>query len=118
MKLDGHSPGYGMRTGRYANESVRGSGIRNEESRLPQGLGGGVSYGHWQVVPDATLKQRGGSAYFRAYQVISSGRLHNLRSASEGDVLSLSATVDGIEGLSADYRVAATKDQGAGDITD
>ncbi|MDN6271581.1 MAG: SWIM zinc finger family protein [Bifidobacterium crudilactis] len=85
---------------------------------MPQGLGGGVSYGHWQVVPDATLKQRGGSAYFRAYQVISSGRLHNLRSASEGDVLSLSATVDGIEGLSADYRVAATIDQGAGDITD
>jgi superfamily II DNA or RNA helicase len=116
--LDGHSPGYGMRTGRHANESVRGSGIRNEESRLPQGLGGGVSYGHWQVVPDATLKQRGGSAYFRAYQVISSGRLHNLRSASEGDVLSLSATVDGIEGLSADYRVAATIDQGVGDITD
>jgi superfamily II DNA or RNA helicase len=95
-----------------------GFGKRDDDGQEQQGFGDSVTYGHWQVVPDSTLKQRGGSAYFRAYQVISSGRLHDLSSASDGDVLSLSATVDGIEGLSADYRVNATVNQSAGDITD
>lgn len=116
--MNWRSPVYGTKTRRLADESGLGPNNRGNGIQEQQGFGDGVTYGHWQVVPDSTLKQRGGSAYFRAYQVISSGRLHNLSSASEGDSLVLSATVDGIEGLSSDYRVSATVDQNAGDITD
>ncbi|MFT8788063.1 MAG: SNF2-related protein [Bifidobacterium psychraerophilum] len=113
MALDWHSPVYGSRTGRLGGNSRLGLADDDDQS-----FGDGVTYGQWQAVPDATLKKRGGSAYFRAYQVISSGRLHHVSVASMDDTLLLSASVDGVEGISSDYQVSARIDQSAGDITE
>jgi SNF2 family DNA or RNA helicase len=121
--LDWHASVYGSRTGReggYGDYSGFGGYGDDGES----GFGddeGGVTFGAQEVISDRRLKQLGGPAYYRAYDVISSGRMHDMCVADDEETpnaLLLSAYADSADGYADDYEVTAVVDEQADDIVE
>jgi SNF2 family DNA or RNA helicase len=114
--LDWHASVYGSRTG---HEGGYGA-YDDDEFGFDEGEDG-IAYGAQEIISDRKLKQLGGSAYYRAYEVISSGRMHDMSVADDEETpngLLLSAYVDSADGYGDDYEVLAVVDEQANDITE
>lgn len=79
----------------------------------------GVVYGGSAVVPDRELRVRGGSAYFRAYEVVEGGRLRDLTyTRDESGMMVLAGAVEAAGGLEDGYQVSVRIDEDARDMPD
>jgi SNF2 family DNA or RNA helicase len=115
--LDWHTSVYGSRTG--------GAGGFGLDSGDDEGFGGvvdpdgGVTYGSAEpVVSEQTLRQLGGKSFYRAYDVIETGRIHDFTCTPGGEGTRLSASVDAADQYADDYRVEALIDENHGEILD
>ncbi|NEG96532.1 helicase [Bifidobacterium sp. SMB2] len=81
--------------------------------------GEGAAYGHQdEAIPEHVLRVLGGSAFYRAYDVISGGRMHALAcTVGRDSTTTLTALVSSSSG-SASYRVRATLDESHGRVLD
>ena len=79
----------------------------------------GSSYGaRDEVVPESKLKRRGGSAYYRAFDVLSSNRMRDFTCTYTDDGETLHATVHSTENFLSDYDVSTHIDEDRSDFTD
>ena len=79
----------------------------------------GASYGaHNEVVPESKLKRRGGAAYFRAFDVLSSNRMRDFTCTYTDDGETLHATVHSTETFLSDYDVSTHIDENRSDFND
>ena len=93
--MDWHASVYGGR----GNGGYHGYRDYEEDS--------GASYGaRNEVVPESRLKRRGGAAYFRAFDVLSSNRMRDFTCAYTDDGETLHATVHSTENFLSDYDVS------------
>nr|WP_221182620.1 SNF2-related protein [Bifidobacterium commune] len=82
-------------------------------------LDGGVTFGASKpAVPEAVLRQRGGKSFYRAYEIISAGRMHNLICTPGEHGTLLEAAVDPADQFAQDYEVSARIDENQGEILD
>ncbi|MFR0588375.1 SNF2-related protein [Bifidobacterium apri] len=87
----------------------------------PRDFGGesGSSYGaRDEVVPESKLKRRGGAAYYRAFDVLSSNRMRDFTCTYTDDGETLHATVHSTENFLSDYDVSTHIDENRSDFTD
>jgi SNF2 family DNA or RNA helicase len=114
--LDWHASVYGSRTGREG-----GYGAYDDDDFDFDGDDDGIAYGAQEIISDRRLKQLGGSAYYRAYEVISSGRMHDMSVADDEETpngLLLSAYVDSADGYSDDYEVSVVVNEQNDEVSD
>ena len=70
-----------------------------------------------ELIPEERLRRLGGKSFYRAHEVIDSGRLHDLGYAYTDDGITLTALVDSADGYADDYSVTAHVDQNVDDLT-
>ncbi|WP_033514862.1 SNF2-related protein [Bifidobacterium pullorum] len=70
-----------------------------------------------ELIPEERLRRLGGKSFYRAHEVIDSGRLHDLGYAYTDDGITLTALVDSADGYADDYSVSAHVDQNVDDLT-
>ncbi|WEV67934.1 DEAD/DEAH box helicase [Bifidobacterium sp. ESL0769] len=116
--MDWHASVYGSRTGSSGGFGL-GSGSDNDTFGGIADSDGGVTFGaNEPAVPEKVLRQRGGKAFYRAYEVISSGRMHNLTCTPGEDGTLLAASVEPADEFADDYAVSARIDENHGEIID
>ncbi|MDF7641309.1 SNF2-related protein [Bifidobacterium sp. ESL0784] len=116
--MDWHASVYGSRTGGSGGFGL-GSGSDNDTFGGIADPDGGVTFGAAEpAVPEKVLRQRGGKAFYRAYEVISSGRMHNLTCTPGEDGTLLAASVEAADEFADDYAVSARIDENHGEIID
>lgn len=116
--LDWHASVYGSRTGSSGGFGL-GAGSDNDTFGGIVDPDGGVTFGaNEPAVPEKVLRQRGGKAFYRAYEVISSGRMHNLTCTPGEDGTVLAASVEAADEFADDYVVSARIDENHGEIVD
>lgn len=109
---------YGSRTGSSGGFGL-GSGSDNDTFGGIVDPDGGVTFGAAEpAVPEKVLRQRGGKAFYRAYEVISSGRMHSLTCTPGEDGTLLAASVEPADEFADDYAVSARIDENHGEIID
>lgn len=105
--MDWHASVYGGR----GNGGYHGYRDYEEDS--------GASYGaRNEVVPESRLKRRGGAAYFRAFDVLSSNRMRDFTCAYTDDGETLHAIVHSTENFLSDYDVSTHINENRSDFTD
>ncbi|MEJ5920914.1 SNF2-related protein [Bifidobacterium thermophilum] len=105
--MDWHASVYGGR----GNGGYHGYRDYEEDS--------GASYGaRNEVIPESRLKRRGGAAYFRAFDVLSSNRMRDFTCTYTDDGETLHATVHSTENFLSDYDVSTHIDENRSDFTD
>ncbi|WEV72002.1 DEAD/DEAH box helicase [Bifidobacterium sp. ESL0790] len=78
---------------------------------------GGVTYGgNEPAVPEKVLRQRGGKAFYRAYEVIQSKRMQGYTCTPGEDGTRLAASVEPADEFADDYAVSALIDENHGEI--
>lgn len=78
---------------------------------------GGVTYGgNEPAVPEKVLRQRGGKAFYRAYEVIQGKRMHGFTCTPGEDGTKLAASVEPADEFADDYAVSALIDENHGEI--
>ncbi|WEV59535.1 SNF2-related protein [Bifidobacterium sp. ESL0728] len=116
--MDWHASVYGSRTGSSGGFGL-GSGSDDDTFGGIADPDGGVTFGAAEpAVPEKVLRQRGGKAFYRAYEVISSGRMHNLTCTPGEDGTLLAASVEPADEFADDYAVSARIDENHGEIID
>ncbi|WEV64528.1 DEAD/DEAH box helicase [Bifidobacterium sp. ESL0732] len=116
--MDWHASVYGSRTGSSGGFGL-GSGSVDDTFGGIADPDGGVTFGaNEPAVPEKVLRQRGGKAFYRAYEVISSGRMHNLTCTPGEDGTLLAASVEPADEFADDYAVSARIDENHGEIID
>ncbi|MDK6348525.1 DEAD/DEAH box helicase [Bifidobacterium scardovii] len=114
--MDWHAAVYGSRSGTGGYRDFGGrSGDSCDDDDFGRTYG---AYGRTQLVDDDVLKRRSGSAYYRAHDVLSSGRMHDCTYAVTDAGVSLGALVTSADQYADDYRVSVEVDEDAGDIAD
>lgn len=109
---------YGSRTGSSGGFGL-GSGSDNDTFGGIADPDSGVTFGaNEPAVPEKVLRQRGGKAFYRAYEVISSGRMHSLTCTPGEDGTLLAASVEPADEFADDYAVSARIDENHGEIID
>lgn len=115
--MDWHTSVYGSRTG--------GAGGFGLDSGDDEGFGGvidsdgGVTYGSAEpVVSEQTLRQLGGKSFYRAYDVIESGRIHDFTCTPGSEGTRLAASVEAADQYADDYEVETLVDENHGQILD
>lgn len=103
--MDWHAQVYGSRGG-YAFDS--------------DDDGAYTTYGSYdsELVPERRLRQLGGRAFYRAHEVIDSGRFSDAAYEYTDDGVTLTASVEPADSYAADYEVSVHVDEDAADITD
>jgi SNF2 family DNA or RNA helicase len=118
--LDWHASVYGSRTG----GGFGGFSAYNDDGDGEPAFGdddGGLTFGSQEIISERKLKKLGGPAYYRAYDVISGKRMHDMCVADdEGrpNGLLLSACVDSADDYADDYEVTAVVDEQEDDIVE
>ncbi|MDF7665361.1 SNF2-related protein [Bifidobacterium sp. ESL0745] len=114
--MDWHASVYGSRTGSSGGFGL-GSGSDNDTFGGVVDPDGGVTFGaNEPAVPEKVLRQRGGKAFYRAYEVISSRRMHDLTCTPGEDGTLLAASVEPADEFADDYVVSARIDENHGEI--
>ncbi|WEV52535.1 SNF2-related protein [Bifidobacterium sp. ESL0704] len=118
LDLDWHASVYGSRTGSSGGFGL-GAGSDDDTFGGIVDPDGGVTFGaNEPAVPEKVLRQRGGKSFYRAYEVISSGRMHNLTCTPGEDGTLLAASVEPADEFADDYAVSARIDENHGEILD
>ncbi|MBW3082981.1 SNF2-related protein [Bifidobacterium phasiani] len=125
--MDWHAEVYGSRGGSPRGRSGlgggsmaygRGDGLRGfgDEYGDP---GDGVTYGALadELVPEDRLRRLGGKAFYRAHEVIDSGRIADAVYVYTDDGITLGASVAAADRYADDYEVSVHVDEDAADIT-
>ncbi|WP_161522208.1 DEAD/DEAH box helicase [Bifidobacterium aemilianum] len=107
--MDWHTSVYGARTGDAGGYGFHADDDENELA---------VAFGQRAIVSDARLRQRAGKSYYRAYEVVSGHRLHNLSAIDDGDQLTLRGQVRNVYEFAEDYEVWVKVGLQTRDITD
>jgi SNF2 family DNA or RNA helicase len=116
--LDWRASVYGSRTGNSGGFGL-GSGVDDDSFDATDDPDGGLTFGASKpAVPEAVLRQRGGKSFYRAYEIISAGRMHNLTCTPGEDGTLLEAAVDPADQFAQDYEVSARIDENQGEILD
>ncbi|WEV74489.1 DEAD/DEAH box helicase [Bifidobacterium sp. ESL0798] len=116
--MDWHASVYGSRTGSSGGFGL-GAGSGDDTFGGIVDPDGGVTFGaNEPAVPEKVLRQRGGRSFYRAYEVISSGRMHNLTCTPGEDGTLLAASVEPADEFADDYAVSARIDENHGEILD
>lgn len=116
--LDWRASVYGARTGSSGGFGL-GSGMGGDSFETTDDSDGGVTFGASKpAVSEAVLRQQGGKNFYRAYEIISAGRMHNLTCTPGEDGTLLEAAVDPADQFAQDYAVSARIDENHGEILD
>ncbi|WEV75836.1 SNF2-related protein [Bifidobacterium sp. ESL0800] len=116
--MDWHASVYGSRTGSSGGFGL-GAGSGDDTFGGIADPDGGVTFGaNEPAVPEKVLRQRGGKSFYRAYEVISSGRMHDLTCTPGEDGTLLAASVEPADEFADDYAVSARIDENHGEIID
>ncbi|MDF7663547.1 SNF2-related protein [Bifidobacterium sp. ESL0763] len=112
--MDWRASVYGSRTG---SSGGFGLGSGSDDDVFGADPDGGVTFGaNEPAVPEKVLRQRGGKAFYRAYEVISGGRMHGLTCTPGEDGTLLAASVEPADEFADDYAVSARIDENHGQI--